>query len=225
VISMFHRNFDAETELVAAQSSADSLDSGGQTSASAPSSYSPEEVEALLIKARLAAFADGKATGMAEARTQEQASREAHMADALGSIQAKLTELTQHGDSLRREIEAEMTEMILGIGERIVPDVIESYAIDQVSARIRAGLRMAAGSACVVIRIAPGIKDPITERICEFETIVAGRLEVEVRADPTLSDSAVRVEWRNGFMEYDLGRACGEVLETLRGSAAKQNAQ
>lgn len=225
MISMFHRNFDTETELVAARAKADSLAAGGQSSASAPSSYSPEDVEAMLTQARVAAFADGKATGAAEARTQEQATREARVADALASIQAQLTELTQQDDTLRREIEAEMTEMILGIGERVVPDVMESCAIDQVSARIRDGLRMAAGSAGIVIRVAPDIKDPITKRVSEFEIIGASRLEVDIRTDPTMNDSAVRLEWRNGFMEYDLGRACDEVLETLRDSTEKLNAQ
>jgi flagellar assembly protein FliH len=225
MISLFHRNFDTETELVAARAKADSLAAGGQPSASAPRSYSPEEVEAMLTQARVVAFADGKATGIAEARTQEQTTREARVADALGSIQAQLAELTQQDDTLRREIEAEMTEMILGIGERVVPDVMESCAIDQVSARIRAGLRMAAGSAGIVIRIAPNIKGPVTERVSEFETIGAGRLEVEVRTDPAMTDSAVRLEWRNGFMEYDLGRACDEVLEALRDSTVKLNTQ
>ncbi|PCH66408.1 MAG: hypothetical protein COC12_13090, partial [Rhodobacteraceae bacterium] len=154
-----------------------------------------------------------------------QATREARVADALGAIQAQLAELTQQDDILRREIEAEMTEMILGIGERVVPDVMETCAIDQVSARIRDGLRMAAGSAGIVIRVAPNIKDPITERVSEFETIGASRLEVEIRSDPAMNDSAIRLEWRNGFMEYDLGRACDEVLETLRDSTEKLNAQ
>ncbi len=225
MIDLFHRNFDTETEPVAGPTDIDARAGVDQPSVDAPESYSPEQVETMLAQARAAAFADGKATGTAETSAAERASREARLTDALASISDQLAELSRQNDARRHEIETELAGLVLGIGERILPDVMENCAIDQVSARIRAGLRIAAGSAAIVIRMSPAIKGPVTERLPELGTGHNGRLPVQVLSDPAMADAAVRLEWRNGFMEYDLGRACDEVLETLRDSSAKLNPQ
>jgi flagellar assembly protein FliH len=215
MINLFHRNFDTETELVAAQIEDDALVDLGQSSVSR-NGHSLDEVEGMLARARAAAFSEGRAAGIAEGRAQEQDSRETGVAYALDLIQSHLVELTRQDESRRREIEAEMIKLALGIGERIVPDLMATCAIDQLSARIRAGLRMATCNDEIVIWIAPSIKDSVAERIADFGTTGASRLRVKILSDPAMPDSAVRLEWRNGFMEYDLGRACEEVLDALR---------
>ncbi len=216
MINLFHRNFDAETDPIPVSAETD-------TAPESPRSYSPEQVEEMLTQIRTATFADGKAAGIAEARAEEQASRETRVADALSAIREFLADLTQQDEARRREIEAEMTELVLGIGERIVPEVMANCAIDQVTARIRAGLRMAAGGGGITIRVAPAIRDQVTERLPESGGAGNDRLPVDILTDPALPEGAARLEWRNGFMEYDLGRACDEVLDTLRDATAKLN--
>ncbi len=225
MIDLFHRNFDTETEPVGGPTDIDLRIGADGPSTEAPDSYSPEQVETMLAQARAAAIADGKATGAAEASAAERATREARLTDALEAIGNQLAELSRQNDARRLEIEAELTGLILGIGERILPDVMANCAIDQVSARIRAGLRIAAGSAAIAIRMSPEIKDAVSDRLSELGTGHNGRLPVEVLGDPDMAEGAVRMEWRNGFMEYDLGRACDEVLETLRDSTEKLNSQ
>jgi flagellar assembly protein FliH len=225
MINLFHRNFDTESELVAARAEAEALAAKGQSPVIAPASYSFDEVEAMLTQARAASFADGKAIGLAEAHAEEQATREARVVEALIAIRDQLEEMSRQDDLRRHEIEVELTELLLGIGERIMPEVMQACTLDQVTARIRTGLGMAAGNTEIVIRVAPDIKDAVADRIAGFGAGGAGRLGADILSDPAMSDSAVRLEWRNGFMEYDLGQACDEVIETLRDSAAKLKAQ
>jgi len=207
--SIFARNFDYDTE--------DGSFDGPDTDRMPEPTMTLAEARLMADQARNEGFEDGQIAGTNKALAEERASREARSDEALAVLSAGLADLDRRDRHLRTEVELEVAELIMGIGERLLPDLFEAHMADLLLARIRAGLRMVSGTGQVVIRVPPELKDALSHRIAALVAqLDTTTTQYETVADPQVDDGTIRIEWRNGFMTYDPALAGVEALETLR---------
>lgn len=217
MINLFLRNFDAETE--AAEPALTAVPA--EPAAEPPRLYAQDELDRLLAEARATALAEGRAVGATQAKAEAEASQQARAAETLEAIRAQLSDLVAQDDVRRRDMERDLVDLLLDVGERAVPDLLDAYSADLALARIRAGYRMASGSPRLTIRVSPGTEAAIGAEIAVLDQGgSAGRLS-EVIADPSMRDGDARLEWENGFLDYSLDRVCNELLDALRVAAGK----
>ena len=206
---VFARNFDAEMEGLDETATTDAGESDPKVSL--------EQAHLMIEEARREAFEDGRRDGAASALVEERASRSARTDEAVEVVARQLVQLAKRDASLRAEVELEMAELIIGIAERVLPDLFDVYLPEFLLARIRSGLSIASGNGQISVRVAPGLEGSLAPRIAHIaDRTVSDSISVSVVADSTVEDGAVRVEWQSGFMEYDPIIAGMEALETLR---------
>jgi len=218
-MNLFLRDFDAE-ELAAGRAARPDTDPAAPVS---PAGLAPEEVERLLAEAREVALQQGREEGAAAARAEAEASQAARVAAALETVAAQLSDRLSQEAAGRRALERDVVDMLVEIGERIAPEFLAAYSADLAQARIRAGLRMAGGSARVTVRVSPALEAALAAQLAGLAQHHAQEAALRVIADPALGDGAARVDWENGGLDYNLDRACDTVLSALREAAAKLN--
>ncbi len=214
-MSLFLRDFDAE-EMTANRMPA-------SQEPAAPAGIPQEEVERLLAEAREAALQQGRDEGAAAARAEAEASQTARVAAVLDAVQAQMSELLSQDAARRRELERDVVDMLIEIGERIAPEFLSAYSADLVRDRIRSGLRMAGGRAGLTLRVSPGTEAALGAHLAGLARDRGAEGAPQVVADPALCDGEARLDWENGGLDYSLDKACAGVLEALREAAAKLN--
>jgi flagellar biosynthesis/type III secretory pathway protein FliH len=168
-------------------------------------------------QAREQGFREGHIAGASQALTEERMSREARCETAFDTLKAQLSDLTAQDQRIRSEVELEVAQLVLGVGERILPDLFDSCIADILIARIQSTIQMTTGTGNVTIRIAPELHDMLSPRVTALVSSVNSRsVQFETLPDPQIEDGTVRIEWRNGFLEYDPTYASMEVLECLK---------
>lgn len=218
MINLFQRDFDSELTTAA---TAEVQDAVG-TVASEPG-LSRTEVERLLNDARVTAFREGVEAGRLEGRADADASNEARLTTALDGLRDHLTDLDRQVAENQRDIERDMVDLLLGVAERFVPELLDGQAQTAALSRIRAGLRMAAGSPTVLLRVAPDLEQRVRAELAAEPLTEMGHLSLDIQADARLSRSAARLEWRNGYLEYDMERACNDLLAAFRSASQQLN--
>ncbi len=185
--------------------------------------YSVDEVERLVAEAREAGLQQGREEGAAVARAEAEASQTAQSAAALEAIAARLIELVEQDAVHRRALERDVVDMLVEIGERIAPEFLSTYSADLAQARIRAGLRMAGGSAKLTIRVSPEVAQLLEPQLAAMAQSAGVDPAPRLVADPALGEGEARLDWDNGRLDYSLDRSCEAVLTALREAAGKLN--
>ena len=207
---LFVRNFDSEFEDDAAQAQGAQADTGALM-------MTVTEAEMLAEQAKATAYEEGMIAGSARALAEERDSRQARTADALATLAQTFGELSARDKRLRSEVELEISELVVAIGERLLPDLFDAHGGDILIARIRSAVHLAIGTGQVGIRIPLELEEALTPHI---ETLIAPHVsdmtQFAIHADPQIDDGTIRVDWRNGSLEYDPGLASEEALDTLR---------
>jgi flagellar biosynthesis/type III secretory pathway protein FliH len=206
---VFVRNFDIESDSVESNAEVDS----SQTELM----VSREQAQLLADQARQKGFDEGLKAGTETALNEERTSRSARTDEAICVVSQQLFDLANRDTNLRAEIELQMAELIIGISERVLPDLFEVFLPDVLLARIKAALTIASGTGQIKVRISPEMESSLAARIANIvDQTHFEQMEVHVVGDPMIEDGAVKVDWQSGFMEYDPAIAAMEAIEILR---------
>ncbi len=207
---IFARNFDFEIEEETAQ-----LEEA--TAAPAQSTVTLVQAEMMAEQAKKAGYDEGMIAGAARALSEERSSRTALCDEALVVLSHSFMDLAARDARLRAEVELEMAELITGIGERLLPDLFEGHIADALVARINSALRFASGEGQVSIRVPPELTEELTPRLeALVQSVDHEGVQFRVLTDTQIDDGTIRMNWRNGFLEYDPALASAEALNTLK---------
>ncbi len=216
---IFARNFDFEIEEETAQ-----LEDA--TASSAQTTVTLTQAEMMAEQAKKAGYEEGIIAGTARALSEERSSRTARCDEALVALANNFVDLAARDARLRAEVELEMAELITGIGERLLPDLFEGHIADALVARINSALRLASGEGQVSIRVPPELADELTPRIdALIQSVDHDTVQFRVLADTQIEDGTIRMNWRNGVLEYDPALASAEALNTLKEAIVELRAQ
>ncbi len=183
-------------------------------------SFSETEVNLMIADARAAAIAEGKVLGNAEARAEVEASVNAQSVEIVQSIHQQLAEVSGKIDRHFLQIEQEMVELALGLAERLLPEILEVHGPDLLVARIRSGMAKARGNTALRIHVSETMQPLIQQAAERWKSQDFDHIDIVISADPEMADTATRLNWKNGYFEYNLNRACDELRQVLQRSVA-----
>lgn len=216
---IFARNFDFEIEEEAAEL-ADEAVAASQTTVTLL------EAEMMAEQAKKAGYEEGVIAGTARALSEERASRKARCDEALAALSVNFMDLSARDARLRAEVELEMAELITGIGERLLPDFFDGHMADILLARINSALRYASAEGRVTIKVPPELSEELTPQLeALVQSVDHETVEFRVLTDQQIDDGTIRMNWRNGFLEYDPALASAEALNTLKEAILELRAQ
>lgn len=206
---IFARNFDFD---VVDPEVTEGDDAGG-----GPAMIPVVEADMLAEKARTAGYEEGLIAGAANALAEERGNRSARSDDALISLAHGLSDLVTRDRRLRAEVELEMAEILTDIGERLLPDLFDAHIADILVARINSAIQFASGEGQVSIRVPPELADDLTPKLNTLlKSVDHDGVHFRIITDPQIEDATIRMDWRNGFMQYDPAFASEEALNTLK---------
>ncbi len=207
--NVFSRNFDFEFEQAQAELEVEA--------APPPATIPIVEAEMLAEKARNEGREEGMITGAAQALSEERASRAARADDALVALTQGLHDIVLRDRQLRSEVELTMAELMIGIGERVLPDLFSGHIGDLLVARIQTVVQLASGNGRVSIRIPPELADELTPKLdAVVQVIDSDTMDIRTVVDPHVEDGTIQMNWKNGFVEYDPALASAEALNILK---------
>lgn len=172
--------------------------------------------EAELAKACQDALEEGERRGRAAAETALRAEAELLRAQSLSRIHEGMDRLLTERERQERELETQLMDFAIAVGEKVMPDLIEARAHQQVISRIRKGVRMGLGSGHIRIRVAAADLALIET---DLRSLICGLPDpdrVEVITAPDLPPGDLRVDWDQGGMSYSFTAVCAEILTLLR---------
>lgn len=207
---LFARNFDQVHEEVGTHED-------GELGETQPETITLAEAELMAHHAHKEGFEQGQLAGATKALSEERTSREAQSNIALESLAESLKDIAARDQRMRTEIALDMTELMAGVGERILPDLFDSNIADVLMARAHTAVTLMAGTGKVSIRVPPELFDVLHPKLARLTDIGEARsMDLEIVADEQIDDGTIRIDWKNGFMEFDPGLASLDVLETLK---------
>lgn len=184
------------------------------------------EAEIMAERARNEAFEKGRLEGATTALTEERTSREARSAEAIQALSQYFREFASRDKRMRSEMEVTFSELILGVGERILPDIFDTHIGDLLIARTHSAIHRIVGTGRLKIRVPPELADSVIPRLNALaKDAEDNNVAFETFADPQIEDGTIQIDWCNGTMEYDPGIASLEVLETLKEAILELRAQ
>lgn len=214
---LFLRNFEADAGAFAHR-----LGANGAPS-EAMHHLSESELEEQLARARLDGFAEGKRAGELEARQKADLSEAAKEQELTASILTQLETLSQEDASRRLEMERDTADLLLALAERILPDFIKTHASDLVSERVFSGLKLAGDGALITISVAAENAERIRRDAANWAKSGFQQPKIEINSELALSKTAVRIDWQNGYLDYDIDSVSNATIKILRRAVSKMN--
>lgn len=193
---LFDKDFEAE-------------DAAAKAAAAEPPvpTFSAEDV----ATARAAGHADGRTSGLAEAR----ASIENAAVQAMGAISAKLVEFLRAQAAKAAEAESAALALAVAIARKAVPAIAEAHAAACVETLIRDNLPNFMAEPRIVVRVAEGVAGPIKPRLDAAIASSGFAGKVILLAEPSLAAPDCRIEWADGGVEVDTAGAWRRIEESL----------
>ena len=179
MIDLFARNFDSDNAPAAPVTTIDE-----------------EELNLRLAEARKQGFDAGRAVGQQDAKAEFDAQEDARLEAESAEIRAQLDALIAQDTRQCRATETDIVELFLGIGDRLVPELMQ---VAKPAARLKAE---------------PPVWLPAS----------TDAASIKIVADSDLPRGAVRVVWQGGKLEYDLEEATTAVRSALQTAAVELTA-
>ncbi|MCR8550511.1 FliH/SctL family protein [Salipiger sp. P9] len=201
---VFDRNFDAEE---------DALRRGEAPVIGAV--FTRAEYEDAVALARAEGFQAGLQQGRAEASETAQSSESARRLAVAEAVLPAMQALFADADRHHAALEAQMVDFVLSVFRQVAPDVSAALAGDQALREAKGAVRMALGSAQLILWVAPeALQTASTElELAARQAGFGGRLTV--KSDPALGPGDVRADWDQGVMEYSFREICARILGAL----------
>lgn len=194
---IFQRDFDQETDQEARRS-------GGLLS------------EEALREIREAAFEAGRAQGEVEAERRMRAAAETRRVETLGRISDQVSRLITDREAHEQALEAQLLDYAISIGEKVLPDLIETRSHQHVISQIRKAVRMGLGSGRVRIRLSAEDRALLGADLADLERPPERTTRVEIVTCDRLRAGDLEVDWDQGGLAYSFSTVCEEVLSLLR---------
>ncbi len=189
---LFDTSFDSEREREAKARAAAEAEAAAEPP---PPTFSEEELAA----ARQAAFAEGKAAGLAEAE-QSHARR---LADSVAALPPHFERLSQELEHLESDRRRGALDAAVTVVRKLFPRLAREGGLEEIQAVVEACLERLRDEPRLVIRCADGDLDALRERIEGSNTRGSFEGKLVFLADETIAQGDVRVEWADGGAERD----------------------
>jgi len=192
-----HEKFLFETSFDKEQSERAKAAAAAKAAAEQPPAptFSEEELEA----ARQAAFAQGKAAGLTDAKGA-QSERLAAAVEGLPALFSQLAEaLAADAEALRRET----LEAALTVVRKLFPQLARDHGLEEVHAVVDACLERLRDEPRMVIRCADADLDALREIVEQSAAQSGFEGKLVFLADERLAAGDLRVEWADGGAERD----------------------
>jgi len=213
MIDLFQRNFDSEPLTEAKASPQDKM--------SDIAAFAEQELR--IKEARQEGFDAGRSVGRQDAQGEYDTARENRLTQERTAIRDQLNAVLEQDAELRRTSERDIVELFLGIAERLVPELLESYGTDLAIERIRQSVALARTDPVLTIRACPDIAETLQTEAPEWLASASRSAQIDVVADPELTGSAAQVRWKGGRLDYDIEQASIAVLASLATAAKEFN--
>jgi flagellar assembly protein FliH len=180
--------------------------------------YTRGEIEAT----RQAALAEGHAAGLAEAAKSAAALTAASLAAMTQGIAVLIAaQNATTADTQRRALAA-----VQAIIAKLVPGLAAKDPLGEVEAFATKCLHEAIDEPRIVLRVSPGIYEPLRERLDVVADAAGFAGRIVLLAEDALAAGDARVEWADGGAERNLAEQCAQIdalLERCRDPAATPN--
>mgnify|MGYP001773580872 CR=1 FL=1 len=197
--AIFPRDFDKEANM-------DARETGGILS------------EAALQEIRDAAFEAGRAQGEREAEARMRGAAETLRAQTLTRIGEGVSRLISDREEQERSLEAQLLDYAIAIGEKVLPDLVETRSHQHVISQIRKSVRMGLGSSRVRIRLSGKDLDLIGSDPEALGISPEHAARVALVACDRLRPGDLEIDWDQGGLSYSFSAICEEILNLLRKS-------
>jgi flagellar assembly protein FliH len=176
----------------------------------------PSFTEADLEGARVAAFAEGKAAGLAEAAARDHARSTA----ALGRVAVDVATLVDHRTEAMEAIEAAALDLVLGLARKALPEASKRLALEELTGLLRGCLEDAFEEPRIVVRVPDALFDAAKASLEKTASAAGYAGKIVILADPALGPEDARVEWADGGAERDMTRFWAEIDEAAKRAVA-----
>jgi flagellar assembly protein FliH len=197
---LFDTSFESEREREAKARAAAEAEAAAEPPAP---TFSEEELEA----ARQAAFAEGKAAGLAEAE-QSQVKR---LADSVADLPPHFERLSQELEQLETERRRGALDSAVTVVRKIFPRLAREGGLEEIQAVVEACLERLRDEPRLVIRCADSDLDTLRARIEGSTSCGSFEGKLVFLADETITPGDVRVEWADGGAERDQAALWKEI--------------
>lgn len=203
---LFQRNFDAELN-------------GLVPTTDAPVARSDIERQLMIEEARREGIEIGKAEGRREAEAGFQQTLAASAAQERAAIQEQLKFLLTRETHTRAQMERDIIEMFLGISERLIPELLDSYGPDLAVETIRQSIERTRSAQVLTVRASPEVTDVLAREKVDWLYEDTRGVDINIVSDTSMVRGAVEVAWDGGRLEYNLETACDVIFAALKDAA------
>lgn len=203
---LFQRNFDTELNGLISPTEARAV-------------RSDVELQLMLEEARLEGVEIGKAQGRQEAEGIFQQTLADSASQERAAIQERVHALIVQDTHTRAQMERDIVEMFLGISERLIPELLDSYGIDLAVTAIRQSIEGTRSGQALTIRTSPEVTDVLDREKIDWLYEDARGVDINILSDASMVRGAVDVEWDGGRLEYNLEAACDGIFAALQNAA------
>lgn len=207
MIDLFARNFDSDNAPAAPVTTIDE-----------------EELNLRLAEARKQGFDAGRAVGQQDAKAEFDAQEDARLEAESAEIRAQLDALIAQDTRQCLATETDIVELFLGIGDRLVPELLQNYGVDLAIGRIRESVALGRSTPVLSITACPEVAARLQAEPPVWLPASTDAASIKIVADSDLPRGAARVAWQGGKLEYDLEEATTAVRSALQTAAVELTA-
>ena len=171
----------------------------------------PTFTRAELDAACAAARQEGHQAGLAEAS----ASAEGRLASATEALSSGLGALLARADEIRREAEAHALELLRVVAAKAAPALARKEPLAELEAMVIDCLREAAEEPRIVLRVAPGLFDPMRVRLDAITHSHGFAGKFVLLVDDAIGPADGRLEWADGGAERNTQRIARDLDAAL----------
>jgi len=163
-----------------------------------------------------AAREDGFAAGKQEGQQETSVSVEARIAETLAVIDTKCADLFQAQENDSGELSRAAVSVAMEVARKIVPNLAESTALDEIEQIIRSVFEKIVEEPHVTINVHPELADDLRGRIESMSKTRTYEGNIHVQPDESTAIGDCRLEWSNGGTERNttaLWRDIDEIVD------------
>lgn len=181
--------------------------------------YTPEDLEAAMVRARQEGFDAGRRVGKAEAEATAAESDQRRQSEAVEAVATHVDDLMRGMDRHVATLERQVLTFVLAVFEKIFPEVMSGRGAARAEAEAQSALELALGTSSLQIFLPPEEREGMGQRLELAARELGHEGRVEVLGDPSLKPGDARIEWDNGFMQYSFDLICNRILTALRAAS------
>jgi len=163
-----------------------------------------------------AARGDGQRAGVEMGLAQARGEAAHAAAQALERIAAGMAELAQRQEAALEGVRAEAARLALAIARRLAGELLRRQPEAEIEALVGQLLQQLPGEPRVVVRVAEGLVQGLSERLDEIAIANAFAGRVVLLGEPHLREADARIEWADGGAERNFEELMAQVEESVR---------